>query len=210
MLGPQGDANLLEHVHGHGVRPGPTRTPLPLILTMSAMPTALFMLDCGLWTTAVPVSWSRSFSVVDVHTVGRQWSSDRGCRTCEAAPPRVAEVLLVVVLVGLGLGRVHVKARAQVVPGLGGGGHGLVSDGEGGVQAEEGLELRVVLRGTAFDERHVFVDSGLRRLGSVAVRQLIAERARRPVSLTAWAIRSSDPRAPWGWHDGRSGWWCPA
>ena len=51
--------------------PRPTVMPRRAMATRSAMPTALFRLDCGLWATMVCVSASRSSSASSTWT---QWA----------------------------------------------------------------------------------------------------------------------------------------
>ena len=60
--------------------PRPTSTPRRTISTTSAMPTALLRFDCGLCTTAVPVSASRRSRAARRGRSGRRSSACRGSR----------------------------------------------------------------------------------------------------------------------------------
>jgi hypothetical protein len=81
----------------------------------------------------------------------------------------------VVLLVGGRLGGVHVEAGAELTAHGGGAVQRGVAQGERGVEAEQGAELRVFLFLAAADERGVFLQSGLGHVGAVAVRDLVAE-----------------------------------
>ena len=133
--------------------PRPTSTPRFISSMTFATPTALFMFDCGLWTTAVLVSASKSISW------RLTWMQ---CAAMERGP-RISNLLQALdhafamvpqrpILIALGLGDVDVKAGAQFVAEGCGLFHRGIRERERRVQAEERFHAGVILPLALADE----------------------------------------------------------